>query len=86
MYPFNFVHFLMHYFAHNLLRPEGDSCLNVELCRAALQARLESLKSDSDPDDAGVRELCDRLQAQIEQVRTLFYSELFIYFCIMHII
>ena len=80
MYPFNFVHFLMHYFAHIFSRPEGDSCLNVEHCRAALQARLESLKSNGDPDDAGVRELCDRLQAQIEQVRTLFYLEFFISF------
>lgn len=61
--------FLIHHFADHFRRPEGDSCLNVEHCRAALQARLESLKSDKATEGTETAELCDRLQAQVEQVR-----------------
>uniref|UniRef100_A0A7S3HDU8 Exonuclease domain-containing protein n=1 Tax=Spumella elongata TaxID=89044 RepID=A0A7S3HDU8_9STRA len=50
-------------------RPEGDSCLNVEHCRAALQARLESLNFNENTNSAEASELCNRLHAQIEQLR-----------------
>jgi len=65
------------YFHRISFRPEGDSCLALDHCRAALLDRLNALRSDSGVGSVncgGSSGEVERLEAQIEQVYQFYVS------------